>query len=802
MFLTLSALLGSFAPLRLDRSSSQVLAAQAQADEDAPADEAMADDSAAADEEAPVEDETPAAEDADAGQMDAADPADEAEAPAPPAPARRAPAKPAADAEEAEPAIPNDPAVLAVLESHPSTPAELLRAIGILADLGYPQVAKGFVDELTGRKLDLAAKAALAGSFQSARLMKLARNAELAPVLGPFIDDLFASAENYRRDPARLQQWAQQLSDPEETVRAQAAVALLRAGEAAVAPLVAILADPKRRAEHANARQILVRLGDRAVAPLLGALGSPDQALKTQIAIVLGDMQAGAAVPLLLAQFVAPSSSPQAKKAAAAALGHIGTQAPDRAEALRLLERAARRPLEQSRADENPPSQHTVWHWDAKQQQSVPTTLDASGAALATAERLAQTLHEAVPEDGAYRRLYALALLENSKRQGGLDKPLPQGEGTPYAVAAAWGPDVLDDVLATAIAENYLSAATAAAQILGDIGTADLLDRGTNPSPLSQAARHADRRLRATAIQSILQLHPTRPFAGSSHVADGLGFFASSYGTPRVLIVHPLSREAQKVAGLAREAGYEADIATNGRQAFDLAVRSPDYEFILIHSAIDRPPVDELLAQFRRDRRTSPLPVGIMAPWEDLERMRKFTRDMPRTETVLQPQHPPEMQITTEQLLERAGRGYVPAAERKTQAIAALEALATLGESNQRLFDLIRQEPAVLQVLYVPELTARAVTVLARLGTSKSQSSLLELADQGAQPLVARQAAVAALDQSIRKFGILLTRDEVLHQYDLYNANAGRDPDTHQVLEAVIDALERDTKSPSADRQP
>ena len=140
------------------------------------------------------------------------------------------------------------------------------------------------------------------------------------------------------------------------------------------------------------------------------------------------------------------------------------------------------------------------------------------------------------------------------------------------------------------MADGYLPAATAAAQILGDIGSPVLLTRsGTTPSPLAQAAGHADRRLRFAAIEAIMKLNPSEPFAGSSHVTDGLGFLASSFGVPRVLVVHPSSAEAEKMAGLAATLGYEADMATNGRAAFELAVNSPDYDFVLIHSAIERP---------------------------------------------------------------------------------------------------------------------------------------------------------------------------------------------------------------------
>ena len=42
-------------------------------------------------------------------------------------------------------------------------------------------------------------------------------------------------------------------------------------------------------------------------------------------------------------------------------------------------------------------------------------------------------------------------------------------------------------------------------------------------------------------------------------------------------------------------------------------------------------------------------------------------------------------------------------------------------ERAQSLFDIRRQEPAVVQVLYVPELSANAATVLGQLGTATSQ---------------------------------------------------------------------------------
>jgi hypothetical protein len=100
----------------------------------------------------------------------------------------------------------------------------------------------------------------------------------------------------------------------------------------------------------------------------------------------------------------------------------------------------------------------------------------------------------------------------------------------------------------------------------------------------------------------------------------------------------------------------------------------------------------------------------------------------------------------------------------------------------------------------VPELTEGATVVLGNLGTPASQRRLLDLADLTSQPMPARQAAAAAFGRSVRRYGVLLTKPEILEQYALYNANAGRDPDTNAILATVLDAIERKPDSAAVRR--
>src|SRR5690606_6044312 len=105
-----------------------------------------------------------------------------------------------------------------------------------------------------------------------------------------------------------------------------------------------------------------------------------------------------------------------------------------------------------------------------------------------------------------------------------------------------------------------------------------------------------------------------------------------------------------------------------------------------------------------------------------------------------------------------------------------------LAQQPSGVFDIGQLEMTVIPLMYVPELSGRAIELLADIGNQAAQQSLVQLANAAAQPLATRQAAVTALARSIRKYGTLLTADEILAQYDFYNLNAGRNRETHLVL--------------------
>jgi len=694
----------------------------------------------------------------------------------------------------AEPARMSPP-VAAIMATKPSTPAEQVRAAKILAGLDRPDLAKGFLAKVLAANLDQAALFDLEQQFGAPLFINLSIRPELAPEGQQLADAVLQAAQAMQRDSGRLDGLVRQLSDTSEDARIRAIEGLLAGGQVSIDVLIGALGDPSRADEYEMIRVALAQFGRSAVGPLMAALDGGDANLKSQAIQTLAGLGAREAVPFFLAPAIVLGTDKELQTIARRGLVTFGRPVPDAYVASAMLMRVADDYLQgRRRFREDLDGNVTVWVWDAKSRKPVSTLRPAEDAAMVFAARLTADAHRLTPKDRPVHVLYLTCLLEEAAQAAGLENPLPISGDTAAGKAAEAGLEVVEDVLTYAMENNNIGAAVSAVRILGERGSIEE-QIGSDPAgtPLVQAVKHDDPRLRFAAVEAVLQLDPTTAFAGSNAVVAAVCHFATGQGARRALVAGPSTAESQRIGGHLAALGYVVDTARSGRELMGLALRAADYELILVDEGLQKPIVPFFLQQLRHDNRTAQLPVGVWARHGRLPLAEHAVRNDPLATAFPRPHSQEVVDRQVEQVLSLAGDRRLNSEQRLQQASHAMQWLADWSAGHP-VFRVPRQFDAVYEALFIPELANQAMTILANTGTPDAQKALVELASRWTQPLPRRKEAVEALWANTEDHGILLTSTEILRQYDRYNESENLDRSSQLVLAAILNCLEAPAK--------
>ncbi|MFP6621496.1 MAG: hypothetical protein VB877_19280 [Pirellulaceae bacterium] len=680
-------------------------------------------------------------------------------------------------------------------ESNPTTPFELTRAVQLMVQTSQLKEAKQYLVRLAALKMSPAEKANLQRDYGTAFFLRISLVPELQPE-GSQLAELVADASYRRaRDPLRIAELIARLKDPAPEVRLTAMEDLKPCGDAAVVALANILADPTRSEEFPVIRSALMKFSTIAHEPLLGYLQSSNVKQQLEIINLLGQLGHPRSTMYLVRLAVAGESDSLIRNSARLALLRSTGAVPSQHEAELFLRKQLAEfgnGLVPVPADSD--GLVTLWQWNSTRKTSVPVRYERASASLVLAAQTATELYSINQQNPEYRRLYLVHILGASKRLGGLDVPLSRQPGGAAEIATKAGVSVVHDVFQDALASNNIPAAMAAAEVLALIGTPELLSAPAGKqSALAKTLLHSNRRMRFTAMQTILQLNPKKAFPGASHVTETLGYFIAARGTRTAFVGHPLSARGQFLTGMLNQAGYRAEKALVGKSLLELVRKQTDCDLVLISNTISNPSVGELIQRFRDDPRTAAISIGILADPNDLERVRMLATLDPLTDVVGRPHTVENLAFYLARLEQHKSLHRVTPEERIHQARQALGWFARLAENQGQypFYDLLRQEPALVGAVTVPALTQQAAPVLGSLGTAKCQQALVNTASRNGLPLSVRLSAQRAFDQAVQNHRLLLTRETILLQYDRYNASASLDRQTQNVLGAILDTIER-----------
>jgi HEAT repeat protein len=726
----------------------------------------------------------------------------------------------------------DDPVIVQLRESAPATLDQLTRALRITEQLGRADEFKVYAADwlkLTPSDADLFA---LNRKYGPDFFFELSRRSELQPEGEEIANIVLGAAAKHARDPARLNDLINKLSD--NATQTAAIRGLREAGDAGIVALIHALADDTFKADRPAVRNALVALGRDAIEPLIAALAAPLPEARADAAIVLGRLRSRGAIPYLIGLAAADADTPD-RAVAEKALEVLGVAAPSRQQAARFLTKRIHSLLageivgKLDANDETP-----LWRWDDKARTVRLDRYPNEQAALVIADRLAEQLSQLSPEP-SQQQLSLLVQLEADQTFAGLDHQLPQGKGTGSDLAHALGIEVTEAALIDALELDRPTAIAALVQVLGASGRSELLDpENGRESPLVKALGYPDRRVQVAVLKAILSLDPDEAFKGAGRVVEMMKYLLSSSGQPTVLVGHPRFDESSRIGALYSELGYEAVTAATGSSLVRHATENADYELILISETIDGPNVQETVQVLRKGPRTARIPIGILEhfvvlnprsipdpfrftkehkltvdPISNEERVKRLLADerhapqrLPGQKAekavdavklavvVPSPQSPEGLDYVHTQVMRLSPSRHIAPEIRLEHAYYVLEQVAELLARKQPpdFYDFTQLESAVIAASRVPPLTAQAAKVLGLLGTPKAQLALVEMAGLPGNAVEDRAAAVEAFGQAVKSRGVGLTIAQIGLLYDRHKESTARQQGQLRELLDIIEA--------------
>lgn len=544
--------------------------------------------------------------------------------------------KPAAGAPGTPPpttALPEevDNVVLAIRETNPTTPSELMRALRIMFDTQNYQEAKSYLGKLKAAGLDDRAAFALVEEIGSDFVIRLMRSKQMAPEGAAFGRGLMTSASRHLVSDAQLNRYFADLKSESSPVRNRAATGFRRAGIQGLAHLV------KNGSQLASAEQRIYQvaaalIGEPVIPPLEAVLESGSPKEKAFSIDVLGRVNSRKSIPLIFGALLAEDSPEELKMVAGRSLKRMLGKVPSLAEARRFLHKYV---MDWIRGDRRLPAdafgKTRSWVWTGEGK-LVAAQVDRKVAEVLLMQRLGRTLYR-IDAGNPEARTMALATQIHALKIAG---NRPVSTAIPKAQLTAVPPKEWVGILEFCLKNGLTEGAAAAAEIIGQVGDQSLL-RTSGFSPLVKGIEHGNRELRFACTQALIKLDPHRSFPGASRFLDSVVYFAGTRGKPRALVAHPKFSEGQNLVGTLVQRGFEAKAVTTGRDLFRAAAQESDLEFILVSDAIDLPSLGELLPQLRSLPAAARTPIGILSQKINHERNERIAASDKLVQIMKQP---------------------------------------------------------------------------------------------------------------------------------------------------------------------
>lgn len=661
----------------------------------------------------------------------------------------------------------------------PQTPSQRLVAVENLLNVGRGPAALEYLQPLADAQLTDQQLEALNREFGTTFFFRLIRENALDPVGTEFANTVFTGAARAARNPQRVRSLVEQLVDANRDQAAIITEQLLPAGSVAAATLLTHLAhmDEVNQSGRGQLIAAMGLCGSKAVPVLEAGIDAANPDIVSAAIVATRDLWSDHPRIRLavLSQFFS-ATGPTVSVAAQTSSRQFYGPDVNRHEIGCWLADAIEELLEPHSAA--PPVQNEkVWWWSEAEQAFRYREPPRSAARYCRALRLAKHLLAQHAWHPDARSLHAVAAAGLAKRQAGLATPLDLSVDHLSAGGAIeqlrFADDRLSDsALLSALHWSLTHGTTAASLGLIELcarrsADAMLASPHSDPSPLAEALRHPNRRIRWAAAEAISTLDPKNPFKGSCDLPSLYKQFLTSQGERVALVIDPNRKRADWIAGNLTGLGYSAIAVRNGKEAMRLILANPDIELTLLSAQTYAPRASELLQELRHDYRARRLPLALLHE----EFAPRYEALADRYDNVVRFPHPFDFDATAvlvRRLVALADEDDLTALERQAVAQKSLQRLADLSakQGTWVLYDLNRVADAATAAWSAQSLrdqeasSAQLIALLANLGTPDAQQQLLALSADQTRAAQLRIGAARGLQRSIKQVGFNLSAQQ------------------------------------------
>jgi CheY-like chemotaxis protein len=266
---------------------------------------------------------------------------------------------------------------------------------------------------------------------------------------------------------------------------------------------------------------------------------------------------------------------------------------------------------------------------------------------------------------------------------------------------------------------------------------------------------------------------------------------AALSGGPHSLVIG-LQSEIRQAASqmLARQTGAEVTEANSGQSALLALQGNKPIELIFIVDRVSDMSIFELLQRLRKTKNGQSLPLAVLTdslyPHE-----RRLISDMPGVVTSVLSRDPQHIERVVGRLLAALDTRPMSAGDRSQFAQGGAEFLAKLAgdRGTYSFYPLSDWREQLISAQGSFPLAAQ-MDLFAALGAAEGQTNLVSLAATPSLSEAERMAAAGAFAKSVRRFGMLMSRQDVLRNYELYNQLGPKDPVAAKALGLVLDVTE------------